>query len=519
MACKGRFHLFVLACVVSSLAVAQSTREISASAATSFNQILRDQESLERNLKSINAKQRSLQQERAYIGSKLKAAQKNLERASLAKPDADGTNAGILKWQREIDAWQARFDDAESELRKVDLEQKSLLSALEAVASSGKDEVLIPGDILQIYVAEDESFNGLYQVRRGGYVIMPRIARVFVMGKSLSEAEAEIRKKLMENQLRVATVNVEKISEPMQVTEQTDGILYFSGLVDAKGIWPIPAGYKPTLVTALLRVGYDEQFADLEAVRVLRLVDGRGLVETVNVKSIMDGDGLASDYSLQSGDIIIVSPKGPSRDEDRMVDRMVNVTGEVNEPGLSPIEISNTKVMTAYMALLLCGGPTDNADLTNVMLVRIADRETRWIKIDIKAIMEGRLPDIPLKNQDFLVVPAQKGEKRVYLTGRVRVTTTPVTGKGAAGGLASGRRMWVIVPPEDYDMTVYQLILQNGEFEPFANLKKVYVLRDMGHGVRNRIPLNLKDVMKGIIPDLIVENNDIVVVPERFLSF
>ena len=36
-------------------------------------------------------------------------------------------------------------------------------------------KMILPGEVLQVFVLEDEAFNGLYQVRSGGYVVMPRI--------------------------------------------------------------------------------------------------------------------------------------------------------------------------------------------------------------------------------------------------------------------------------------------------------------------------------------------------------
>ncbi len=49
---------------------------------------------------------------------------------------------------------------------------------------------LVPGENLEVFVNEDPSFNGIYQVRRGGYIIMPQVGRIAVAGKSLSAAEA-----------------------------------------------------------------------------------------------------------------------------------------------------------------------------------------------------------------------------------------------------------------------------------------------------------------------------------------
>jgi polysaccharide export outer membrane protein len=72
---------------------------------------------------------------------------------------------------------------------------------------------------------------------------------------------------------------------------------------------------------------------------------------------------------------------------------------------------------------------------------------------------------------------------------------------------------------QDETLTAYAAILRAGGFARFANLKKVYVVRDLGNGEKAHIPLNIKDVQRGEAPDIILQGKDIVVVPERFFSF
>jgi len=62
-------------------------------------------------------------------------------------------------------------------------------------------------------------------------------------------------------------------------------------------------------------------------------------------------------------------------------------------------------------------------------------------------------------------------------------------------------------------------VLRVGGFDRFANLKKAYVLRDEGDGVKVRMGVNLKNVEKGKGADLVLQSGDIVVVPEKFFSF
>ena len=60
--------------------------------------------------------------------------------------------------------------------------------------SSDSNVILHSGERLDIFVLEDPSLNGCYQVRRGGYIIIPAVGRVSVAGQSLSKATEVVRK-------------------------------------------------------------------------------------------------------------------------------------------------------------------------------------------------------------------------------------------------------------------------------------------------------------------------------------
>jgi hypothetical protein len=69
-------------------------------------------------------------------------------------------------------------------------------------------EVIVPGENLLVRVAEDPTFDGTYQVRRGGYIIMPQLGRIAVAGKTLAVAEAAVQRALQSTQLPKASVKI-----------------------------------------------------------------------------------------------------------------------------------------------------------------------------------------------------------------------------------------------------------------------------------------------------------------------
>ena len=292
---------------------------------------------------------------------------------------------------------------ARDALKKLLQEEEQLVKATGGAVAPA--EIVVPGDVLEIYVTEDASFNGVYQVRRGGYIVIPQLGRIQVAGYPVLAAEAAVKGSLDVSYLQNATVLVERRASTVAAAPAVkEGILYDGEFVTRRpGVAMLSGVGGSSLVSTILREGGTSPFADMEQVRVLRLVDGKPLMETVNVDAILVGDELASDLTLQDDDIVIV----PTR---------VGKTGEV------------------------------------------------------------------------------------YMTGKV-----------ARPGILPLRK--------EEEITAYTAVLRAGGFGRFANLKKVFILRDEGDGVRVRMHVNLKNVVAGKGADIVLQSGDIVVIPEKFFSF
>jgi polysaccharide export outer membrane protein len=64
------------------------------------------------------------------------------------------------------------------------------------------------------------------------------------------------------------------------------------------------------------------------------------------------------------------------------------------------------------------------------------------------------------------------------------------------------------------NMTVLQALAAAGGFSQFANLKKIYILRNQ-NGRQIKIPINYKEIVKGQAPEqnILLKPNDTIVVP------
>ncbi len=329
-------------------------------------------------------KRQQLLGEVRYSKAKLDAAQKQF---ALQTAAGDLDKAEHLN--QEVKDWQARYSSSKAQLEEV---ERQLADVAQSTKTTPGEEVVVPGENLEVFVTEDPSFNGIYQVRRGGYIIMPQVGRIAVAGKSLSAAEAAVKRALQSSQLHNASVMIER----KQGADLENGpLIYLYGEFREPRPWHIPSGITPTLVNVILSSGGVTDKADLTRVRVMRIAASKSVVEEVNVAKILEGGGLTSDLSLGEGDVITI-PAGPSN--------LVYVTGNVAHQGSFPLKQGER--VSAYAAILQNGGFARFADLRKVYVLRaLPDGTKAKLPVDIAAIKKGQRPDVQLQSNDILVVP------------------------------------------------------------------------------------------------------------------
>jgi protein involved in polysaccharide export with SLBB domain len=177
---------------------------------------------------------------------------------------------------------------------------------------------------------------------------------------------------------------------------------------------------------------------------------------------------------------------------------IIYLAGEFITPG--PLKIPDGVAPTLITTIIRSGGITPSGDLTRAKLLRIDNGQGAVEEVNVAAILSGNIPpaDIALNPGDIIMIPAFAPV--VYVTGNVNKPGT--------------LRLF-----QDETLTAYAAILRAGGFSRFANLKKCTVVRDLGNGEKIQMPLNVKEIQKGLAPDIILQGKDIVVVPESFFSF
>ena len=342
----------------------------------------------------------------------------------------------------DVQAREAELAGLRSRLGVVDAEIVELQQRLAAGATAGlgspatgivpsapQPDLIASGETIELFVMQDESFNGMYQVRQGGYILIPQVGRVPVAGMNVPAAESSVAKAFSQTMIVNPTIIIERPEAAKDEDEDSGGIIYLMGDFKRPGTFRIQRGRPATILNTIIQSGGETPGADLSRVRLMRLVNGRNLVEEINVNEILKGGGLANDMILRDGDILHI----PARPE------------EVAAEGAS-------------------------------------------------AIRGGGAPLV-----DDPAQPTQARDNGVFVTGRV---------KGAG----------FVALSEGVGLTAYSAILAKGGFAPFANTKKVFVVREVGGGQKVHIPVNIRNVQHGLEPDVQLQPGDIVVIPEKFFS-
>ena len=222
----------------------------------------------------------------------------------------------------------------------------------------------------------------------------------------------------------------------------------YEALVNISGHIKRPMFYemRPTESVAQV-VKYAGGFSSDAYKKAVRLVRKSG--ERYSVHTVEEFD--MSSFKVADGDSIGV---------DAMIERyenMVEVKGGVFRPGLYELG----KQITSVRALVeAAGGLTEDAFTGRAVMYRMKkDRTLETQSVDLSGIMSGSVPDVPLRNEDVLLVATQ--------TDRISDRVVTITGE--------------VFNPGTYQYaereTIEDLVLRAGGLTDAASLVKVDVSR------------------------------------------
>jgi protein involved in polysaccharide export with SLBB domain len=155
---------------------------------------------------------------------------------------------------------------------------------------------LVPGDVFEIRVFDQEHLGGTFQVQEDGTIVVPLLGPVDVEGKTRAEAARLLEQLFGDGYLRNPHVTV-------VMTERENLEVSVHGQVQRPGTFPFID--KLTLVQAISEAGGLNELGHARRIKLQRKGPD-GVVGTYDVSLKAINEGRQPDILLQPGDIIFV---------------------------------------------------------------------------------------------------------------------------------------------------------------------------------------------------------------------
>jgi len=266
--------------------------------------------------------------------------------------------------------------------------EEQLTELEQILASSDASFQLGKGDVLSISVYDEADLTlDSVPVRPDGMIAFPLIGDVQVAGRDVETVTSEIRERLLQYVLEP------KVSMIVREFNSLDYTLY--GEVVNPGVYPLTT--EVTITAAVAKAGgltkgqFRASSVELADLTHAFLARDNTVMPIDFVRLIRQGD-MRFDIALQPGDYIHI-PSGLSKE--------VYILGEVKAPALFAFRES----MPMSRTLALAEGFTNDADLSQIHIVRGALHNPTVIVADFQAVINGTAQDVQLEPGDVVYVP------------------------------------------------------------------------------------------------------------------
>lgn len=236
-------------------------------------------------------------------------------------------------------------------------------------------------------VAGAPAYQQGMRVSGGGEVTIPTIGTVRAAGLTPTALEAEIGRRL----IAAGILRAPKVS--VQVAEYRSGVVAVIGNVERPGLYPVTRP-RATLSDMLWAAGGPGK--DAGRVVEFKASAGTPAENVVHLDLAALGTpgarGQSSlDPEVRPGDVINVTPAGS-----------VLVEGWVEKPGSYPV----TRGLTLGGAIAAAGGQQFSGDRGRTVVRRVTPTGgSRTFEVDLNAIADGRVADVPITDGDVVHVP------------------------------------------------------------------------------------------------------------------
>ena len=225
-----------------------------------------------------------------------------------------------------------------------------------------------PGDALRITVVGQPEVSGAHVVGPDGCIQVPIAGTLEVAGSTREDVTASLRGRLEGYFLVRPTIAVD-------ITEYNNNKAYVLGRVERPGVVDLTGA--GSLLQVLAEAGglpVREFRSFLSRCAIIR---GRDQILWIDLIDLLQRGNVALNVPIHNGDVVFL----PDAE-----DATVFVMGEVRAPGAVPIKVR----LDVVQALSHVGGPTEDANLSNVFVLRsdANDGFGEPLRIDFRALLE-----------------------------------------------------------------------------------------------------------------------------------
>jgi polysaccharide export outer membrane protein len=245
-----------------------------------------------------------------------------------------------------------------------------------------QDIVIGNEDLLEITVFELPQFNTTARVQGDGTITMPLVGSVPVRGLKKKDVEMKIAEALQAKYVNSPNVSV-------TVKEYKSRQVNVLGMVKSPGAYYVMSSR--TLVQLLSEAGGVAVGAGNKCF-VFR--PGSPKIE-INLYELMNNGNPEMNIAIYPGDVVSIPG------EQKIT---IYVFGAVKTPGA--IQLDSSRPTTLMTAIAQAGGPTASAKESDIKIKRkSATGPESVIKVNLKDILKGKVPDVPIFEGDVITVP------------------------------------------------------------------------------------------------------------------
>ena len=247
------------------------------------------------------------------------------------------------------------------------------------------------GDVLKVEVLGEPDFSGSMEVNTNGAITLKLVGDVKVAGLTLSEIKDKLVDILGKDYLRNPKIKVEIVGYKSKK-------IVILGEVQKPGEYYLKHDNVSILDVISMSGGLSDKAADIAIIfrkNIKKETKNFDKIE-INIRDLLMGKSNPGDILVLPGDIV----NFPSKREDS-ASYQVYIEGKVRSPGVYDYH----KGMTVFELCLKAGGFLPFSAENRAQIIRQKDGKVIKIKVNIKKIKQGKIPDVELKPGDKVIIP------------------------------------------------------------------------------------------------------------------